>query len=78
MVSFPHRDITGQSLPVLRNVDFARYCYYNTIGTNDRRQTGAAILLAVNACIQNALMKNEEEIRRIWEKLFNGTISKKS
>jgi hypothetical protein len=41
------------------------------IGTNDRRQAGATILLAVNTCIQNALIKNEEEIRRIWGKLFN-------
>jgi hypothetical protein len=52
-------------------VDFAYIFDYNTIGTNDHQQSGAAILLAVNACIQNALIKNEEKIRRIWKKLFN-------
>jgi hypothetical protein len=28
-------------------------------------------MLVVNACKQNDRIRNEEEIRRIWEKLFN-------
>jgi hypothetical protein len=39
------------------------------IGTNERRQAGIALLLVVNAGIQNAFIRNKKEIRRIWEKL---------